>query len=148
MGDLSDEAMAERMRADQIDILVDLKGPTYGNAITFSTRASADPDFLAQLSSSTRRNTDVDYVIGDKFVLPDTSKPHYHEKVHPPAGRFTSRTILSTTADAQLRGAMANSDCPTTSSYLPRSTPAQDHARNGRCLVQRRYAGRRTACCG
>jgi predicted O-linked N-acetylglucosamine transferase (SPINDLY family) len=80
VGDLSDAAMAERMRADGIDILVDLKGPTFETRyhVLNNGPAPIQISWLGFHGSAT--NTDVDYVIGDRFVLPDSSRPHYHEK--------------------------------------------------------------------
>jgi predicted O-linked N-acetylglucosamine transferase (SPINDLY family) len=81
VGDLSDAATADRMRQDGIDITVDLKGHT-GKSRSQILNFPAAPVHVAWLGfpGSTTR-VDVDYVIGDRFVLPDSSRPHYHEKI-------------------------------------------------------------------
>ncbi|WP_113438818.1 glycosyl transferase [Rhizobium cremeum] len=73
------EAIAE-IRKRGIDILVDLKGHTVGNRTALFNRAAA-PIQVAWLGfPGSTVNVDLDYAIGDKFVLPDSSKPHYYEK--------------------------------------------------------------------
>ena len=104
VGDLSDDAIAERMRADQIDILVDLKGPTYETRYHVLNKGPAPVQISWLGFPGSATNTDVDYIIGDRFVLPDSSRQHYHEKfirmpdtyqpndpVHRPAPGFVDR---------------------------------------------------------
>jgi predicted O-linked N-acetylglucosamine transferase (SPINDLY family) len=74
------EAIAERIRGDGIDILVDLKGHT-GDSRCHTLNHPAAPIHVAWLGfPGSTTGVDVDYVIGDRFVLPDSSKPFYHEK--------------------------------------------------------------------
>lgn len=74
------EAIAERVRADGIDILVDLKGHT-GDSRCHALNHSAAPIQVAWLGfPGSTTGVDVDYVIGDHVLLPDSSKPFYHEK--------------------------------------------------------------------
>ncbi|MFN7009755.1 MAG: hypothetical protein ACK4PN_06965 [Allorhizobium sp.] len=80
IGHLDDEAAADLIRAEGIDILVDLKGHTKGARISLINRGLA-PIQVAYLGYPGSGNgIDCDYVIGDAIVLPDSSKPHYHEK--------------------------------------------------------------------
>lgn len=80
VSDLSDEEAARAIRAREIDILVDLKGHTM-SARPAIFNQSAAPLQIAWLGfPGSTVNIDLDYVIGDRFVLPETSKPHYHEK--------------------------------------------------------------------
>lgn len=73
------EAVAAIQR-DGIDILVDLKGHTGGSRSRLMN-APVAPVHVAWLGfPGTGAGIDCDYVIGDRFVLPETSKPHYHEK--------------------------------------------------------------------
>jgi predicted O-linked N-acetylglucosamine transferase (SPINDLY family) len=81
VGDLSAEATADRMRQDGIDIAVDLKGHT-GNSRSHILNFPAAPVHVAWLGfPGSTTGVDIDYVIGDHFVLPDSSRPHYHEKI-------------------------------------------------------------------
>lgn len=80
IGHLDDEAAAELIRAEGIDILVDLKGHTKGVRISLINRGLA-PIQVAYLGYPGSANgIDCDYVIGDPIVLPESSRPHYHEK--------------------------------------------------------------------
>lgn len=74
------EAIADRIRKDGTDILVDLKGHT-GDSRCHVLNHPAAPVHVAWLGfPGSTTGVDVDYVIGDRFVLPESSKPHYHEK--------------------------------------------------------------------
>jgi predicted O-linked N-acetylglucosamine transferase (SPINDLY family) len=77
---LSDTEIAERMRADGVDILVDLKGHTGGSRSQVLNFPIA-PVHIAWLGyPGSTQMIDLDYVIGDRFVLPDAAKPYFHEK--------------------------------------------------------------------
>lgn len=79
--DLSPSEIAARMRADGIDIAVDLMGHT-GQSRSYVLNHSAAPIQVAWLGfPGSTTGIEVDYVIGDRFVLPDSSKAHYHEKI-------------------------------------------------------------------
>ncbi|XUY27155.1 glycosyl transferase [Agrobacterium sp. rho-8.1] len=75
----NDEALAE-IKARGIDILVDLKGHTAGNRTSILNMGAA-PIQVAWIGfPGSTVNVDLDYVIGDHYVLRDSSKPHYYEK--------------------------------------------------------------------
>src|SRR5690606_16662047 len=77
---LDDEAAVAAMRAQGVDILVDLKGHTGGSRSRLVNRPVA-PIHVQWLGfPGSCVNIDCDYVIGDRFVLPDGSRRHYHEK--------------------------------------------------------------------
>ncbi len=77
---LSNEAAAEAIRAHAIDILVDLKGHTKGSRAHILNYMPA-PIQVAWLGfPGTTVNIDLDYIIGDHYVLPDQSKAHFYEK--------------------------------------------------------------------
>lgn len=80
IADMDDHAAAQAIRDDQIDILVDLKGHTENSrsGIMNLPVAPVHVQWLGFPGSCV--NVDCDYVIGDRFVLPESSKPHYHEK--------------------------------------------------------------------
>jgi hypothetical protein len=80
IGDMTDEQAADAIRAANIDILVDLKGHT-GGARPGILNLKAAPIQVAWLGfPGSAVNIDCDYIIGDRFVTPDTSAPFYHEK--------------------------------------------------------------------
>lgn len=78
--DMDDEQIVAEVKARGIDILVDLKGHTSGNRNTVFNMQAA-PIQVAWLGfPGSTVNVDLDYVVGDKYVLPESSKPHYYEK--------------------------------------------------------------------
>lgn len=77
---LSDVAVLNAVRAENIDIMVDLKGHTSGSRASSFNQPLA-PIQVAWLGfPGSTLNIDLDYVIGDHSVLPDIAKPFYHEK--------------------------------------------------------------------
>lgn len=74
----NEKAMAT-MRAANIDILVDLKGHTRDTRSELMNMpiAPVHVQWLGFPGSCVQ--VDCDYVIGDHYVLPETSKPYYHE---------------------------------------------------------------------
>ncbi|MDP9837765.1 putative O-linked N-acetylglucosamine transferase (SPINDLY family) [Neorhizobium huautlense] len=78
--DMTDAQAAEAIRAQNIDILIELKGHTRGGRAAILNHSAA-PVQVAWLGfPGSTVNTDLDYVIGDHSVLPDKAKPHYWEK--------------------------------------------------------------------
>lgn len=78
--DMSDEEAAATIRAHGIDILVEMKGHTKDARPGILSYPTA-PVQVAWLGfPGSTLNVDLDYVIGDHYVLQDTSKPYYHEK--------------------------------------------------------------------
>ncbi|MEO3384921.1 glycosyl transferase [Mesorhizobium sp. CAU 1741] len=78
--DMSDDDAAAAIRERNIDILVDLKGHTRDGRANILNQAAA-PVQVAWLGfPGMTVSADLDYVIGDPHVLPDSSKPFYHEK--------------------------------------------------------------------
>lgn len=78
--DRLDDAAAEALIRDRgIDILVDLKGYTTNHRCGLFNREAA-PVQVAWLGfPGTAVAVDCDYIIGDRFTLPDASAPHIHE---------------------------------------------------------------------
>ncbi len=77
---LSDQGAAEEIRTRNIDILVDLKGHTKASRAVILNHMAA-PIHVSWLGfPGSVVNIDLDYIIGDHYVLPDHSKPHFHEK--------------------------------------------------------------------
>ena len=80
IGDMTDGEAAETIRASGVDILVDLKGHTGASRARILNRMIA-PVQVAWLGfPGSSLHIDCDYIIGDTVVLPDSSKPFYHEK--------------------------------------------------------------------
>lgn len=80
VGHLSDTDIAAEIRGRGIDILVDLKGHTKDTRAHILNHGGA-PIQVAWLGfPGSTYEIDLDYVIGDPLVLPDSSKPFYHEK--------------------------------------------------------------------
>lgn len=78
--DMNDEQLLAEIKSRDIDILVDLKGHTIGtrNSVFNMQAAPLQVAWLGFPGSTV--NVDLDYAVGDKHVLPDSSKPHYYEK--------------------------------------------------------------------
>lgn len=78
---LTDLEAARRVRDDEIDILVDLKGHTANNRLTiFAYRAA--PIQASYVGFPGTSGADwIDYVIGDPIVTPREHQPFYSEKI-------------------------------------------------------------------
>ncbi|WP_438750071.1 O-linked N-acetylglucosamine transferase family protein [Pararhizobium sp. O133] len=76
----TDAQAADIIRQKGIDILVDLKGHTGGSRSNILNQMPA-PVQVAWLGfPGSGTHIDCDFVIGDRIVLPDSSRPFYHEK--------------------------------------------------------------------
>jgi predicted O-linked N-acetylglucosamine transferase (SPINDLY family) len=80
IGSLDDSQAVALIRSYRLDIVVDLKGHTFDARAGLLNQGLAPVQvaFLGFPGSGT--GIDCDYVIGDRVVTPDSSKPHYHEK--------------------------------------------------------------------
>ena len=77
---LSDLDAAQKIRADEIDILIDLQGQTAGarpNMLAYRP-APVQITYLGQ--PATTGFPFIDYVIADKFLIPEESAKYYSEK--------------------------------------------------------------------
>lgn len=78
---LSDADAAALIRSDGIDILIDLKGHTGGSRCQILNHMAA-PVQVAWLGfPGSTVHVDLDYVIADAIVLPESAEPFYHEKI-------------------------------------------------------------------
>lgn len=78
--DMTNEESLAAIKSRNIDILVDLKGHTAGNRTSILNMGAAPVQVAWIGFPGSTVNVDLDYVIGDHYVLPDSSKPHYYEK--------------------------------------------------------------------
>jgi predicted O-linked N-acetylglucosamine transferase (SPINDLY family)/GR25 family glycosyltransferase involved in LPS biosynthesis len=76
---LGDQQAAERIAADRLDILFDLKLYTGGGrpGIMAYRPAALQAAYLGYPGSAASR--DIDYIVSDRFVTPDSSGAHYPE---------------------------------------------------------------------
>ncbi len=81
MKEMSEQQMAERIHADGIDLLIDLKGHTFDNRLgVFAWRPAAVQ--AAWLGFPGTCGADyVDYIIGDRWVTPAEHAAHYSEHI-------------------------------------------------------------------
>ncbi len=81
IGHLDDETAEARIRACNIDILVDLKGHSKDTRTSLINRGLAPVQVSWLGFPGSGSGIDCDYFIGDAIVTPDGSKPFYHEKL-------------------------------------------------------------------
>ncbi len=78
---MGDAAAAERIQADDIDILVDLNGFTTGERPEIVARRPAPVQVSWLGYTGTMGSDRVDYVIADRFALPMDQQPFYDERI-------------------------------------------------------------------
>lgn len=103
-----DEAIAQRIASDQIDLLVDLKGYTAQNRMGVFARRPA-PVQVTYLGFPGTTGADfMDYIIGDPVVTPEGHAQHFAEKIaqmpvcYQPNDRLRPRPRLTSRAEAGL----------------------------------------------
>ena len=78
--DLSDEAAAQLIRAHEIDVLVDLHGQTLGARPNLLAHRPAPIQVTYLGLPATTGLPSIDYVIADRFLIPDEFAASYSEK--------------------------------------------------------------------
>ena len=77
----ADDALVRRMRADELDVLVDLKGYTAGDRLGVMAHRPC-PVQVTWLGYPGTTGTDfIDYVIADEYIIPHGAERHYSERV-------------------------------------------------------------------
>jgi predicted O-linked N-acetylglucosamine transferase (SPINDLY family) len=77
---LSDEDAARKIRSDEIDILIDLQGQTAGARANMLAYRPAPIQITYLGLPATTGLPSIDYVIADKFLIPENEAPFYSEK--------------------------------------------------------------------
>lgn len=89
VGDLDDRAVADRIRRDRIDVLIDLAGHTGGNRLGVFALQPARVQMTGFGYFNTVGLPQIGYLLADGFHVPDTADSWYVERVvRLPAGRF------------------------------------------------------------
>ncbi len=78
---LSDREAAERIRADGIDVLVDLQGHTKGHRLAIFSHRAAPVQASYLGFPATSGDPSIDYLVGDPIVSPVELASHYTEKI-------------------------------------------------------------------
>jgi predicted O-linked N-acetylglucosamine transferase (SPINDLY family) len=81
VSDMSDVAAAEKIRQDQIDVLVDLNGPTRGHRLGILAQRAAPVQVSYLGFPGTCGGRFVDYIVADAYVIPVSAETHYAEKI-------------------------------------------------------------------
>lgn len=79
--DLDDDAAEQTIRALDLDILVDLKGFTFGNRLSLFCRRPAPIQVSYLGFPGSVIGVGIDYAIADRFVTPPSSDQFYAEKI-------------------------------------------------------------------
>lgn len=77
---MSDEAAAQKIRLDEIDILVDLQGQTAGARANILSYRPAPIQITYLGLPATTGLPSIDYVIADRFLIPESEAKHYSER--------------------------------------------------------------------
>lgn len=77
---MTDEEAARHIRADEIDILVDLQGQTAGARANLLAYRPAPIQITYLGLPATTGLPSIDYVIADRFLIPESAAPYYSEK--------------------------------------------------------------------
>ena len=85
---MSDQRLAEQIRADRIDILFDLAGHTAHNRLPVFARKPAPIQITWIGYEGTTGLAAMDYLVADRYVVPEGTEHYYRERVSADAGRI------------------------------------------------------------
>jgi len=77
---MTDDEAARRIRQDEIDILIDLQGQTAGARVNLLAHRPAPIQITYLGLPATTGLPSIDYVIADRFLIPESATPFYSEK--------------------------------------------------------------------
>ena len=77
---MTDEEAARQIRGDEIDILIDLQGQTAGARANLLAHRPAPIQITYLGLPATTGLPSIDYVIADRFLIPESAAPYYSEK--------------------------------------------------------------------
>jgi predicted O-linked N-acetylglucosamine transferase (SPINDLY family) len=77
----TDDAIVARMRADALDLLVDLKGYTVGDRLTVMAHRPCAVQLTWLGYPGTSGADFIDYVIADGYIIPEAAEAFYSERV-------------------------------------------------------------------
>jgi protein O-GlcNAc transferase len=77
----SHDLLAEQIRDDGIDILVDLAGHTGGNRMLTFARRPAPVQVTWIGYEGTTGLSEMDFLLGDRYMTPEEDEPYYREKI-------------------------------------------------------------------
>jgi predicted O-linked N-acetylglucosamine transferase (SPINDLY family) len=79
---LSDDELADRVQADQVDILVDLSGHSAGNRLALFARKPAPIQVTAWGNATGTGLPAIDYFFADPVTVPESVRPLFAEEVY------------------------------------------------------------------
>jgi predicted O-linked N-acetylglucosamine transferase (SPINDLY family) len=88
MAQSSDQEVAEKLRALEVDIAIDLNGHTHGTRIGSFERRPAPVQATWLGFPGTGRAREMDFILGDTIVTPAEHQPFYGEKIVALPGSF------------------------------------------------------------
>jgi protein O-GlcNAc transferase len=100
IAELSDQALAERIRDDGIDILVDLSGHSALNRLPVFARKPAPIEVTWLGYLGTTGVTAIDYLIADDWTLPQAEEAYFTERIWRLPGTYLCFTAPDESVDA------------------------------------------------
>jgi len=80
--ELSDDALAARIRTDRIDILIDLSGHTHGHRLAVFAQKPAPVQVTAWGHATGTGLRTIDYLFSDTVSVPDEARPLFAETIY------------------------------------------------------------------
>jgi len=100
--ELSDDALAARIRADRVDILVDLSGHTHGHRLAVFAQKPAPVQVTAWGHATGTGLRTIDYLFSDKVSVPEAARPLFAETIYDLPCQITFAPARDAPAPAEL----------------------------------------------